>query len=149
MASIIRISDAVSIGVHAALCLGSDTRRNWSAQEIVARYHVSPAHLSKVLQTLVRAGIVVTERGPHGGARLKRPPESIPLLSIYEAIDGPMAMDACLLASDGCGTKCCSLGSKVAKFNDEIREAFASMTLADLVKLQAVPPRTVRLVKQA
>ena len=147
MASVIRISDAVSIGVHAALCLGSDTSRNWSAQEIVARYEVSPAHLSKVLQTLVRAGIVTTQRGPRGGAKLKLPPEKISLLSIYEAIDGPMTMDACLLASDGCGTKCCRLGPKLAKYNDEIREAFSSMTLADLVKLQPVPARPARRVK--
>jgi Rrf2 family protein len=148
MASIVRISDAVSIGVHAALCLGSDTRRNWSAQEIVSRYDVSPAHLSKVLQTMVRAGIVLTERGPRGGARLRQRPEEISLLSIYEAIDGPMAMEPCLLASDGCGTKCCSLGTKLARYNDEIREAFASMTLADLVKLQPVPNRPARTVKR-
>lgn len=147
MASIIRISDAVSIGVHAALCLASDTNRNWSAQEIVARYDVSPAHLSKVLQTLVRAGIVATERGPRGGAKLKLPPEKITLLSIYEAIDGPMKMEACLLAPVGCGSDCCRLGTKLAKYNDEIREAFSSMTLADLVKLQSVPARPARRVK--
>ena len=133
MASVIHISEAVSIGVHAALCLGSEPNRNWTAREIVARFHFSEAHLAKVMASLARAGLVTAVRGPHGGARLCRCPTEITLLEVYEAIDGPMTMDACLLAPDGCGSGCCQLGPRLAAFNQSIRELFASTRLADLV----------------
>ncbi|MEI8242771.1 MAG: Rrf2 family transcriptional regulator [bacterium] len=132
MASVIHISEAVSIGVHAALCLSSEPNRYWSAREIVARYHFSEAHLAKVMASLVRARIVTAVRGPRGGARLRRPPAEITLLEIFEAIDGPMTMDNCLLAPDGCGSLCCQLGPRLAAYNQSIRDFFASSRLADL-----------------
>ncbi len=132
MGSIIHISEAVTIGLHAAICLGSDPERNWSAREIVERFSFSEAHLAKVMAGLARAGIVRAERGRHGGARLSRAPENVTLLEIYEAIDGPMAMEDCLLAPDGCGSKCCQLGPKLAAHNEALRKVFATTTLADL-----------------
>ena len=139
MASVIHISEAVSIGVHAALCLSSDPTRYWSTSEIVSRFHVSEAHLAKVMAALVRAHLVTAVRGPHGGARLRRPPAEITLLEIYEAIDGPMTMDPCLLGAKGCGSPCCQLGPRLASFNQSIREIFASTHLADLARQFPAP----------
>lgn len=138
MASVIHISEAVSIGIHAAICLSADPARYWSSREIVARFHFSEAHLAKVMASLTRAGIVTAVRGPHGGARLRRPPAEISLLEVYEAIDGPMTMDFCLLAPDGCGALCCQLGPRLAGYNQSVREMFAITKLADLVR-QFVP----------
>jgi Rrf2 family protein len=118
--------------VHAVLCLSADPSRYWSAHEIVARFHFSEAHLAKVMASLARAGLVTAVRGPHGGARLRRAPTEITLLEVYEAIDGPMTMEPCLLAPDGCGSVCCQLGPKLAAYNQSIRELFASTRLADL-----------------
>jgi Rrf2 family protein len=132
MASVIHISDAVSIGVHAVLCLSSDPHRNWSTREIVNRYHFSEAHLAKVMACLARAGIVAAVRGPGGGARLRRPPSEVTILEVYEAIDGPMTMDTCLLAPAGCGSTCCQLGPRLSAFNDDIRQLFAKTSLSDL-----------------
>ena len=137
MSSIIHVSEAVSIGLHAAICLGSDPGRNWSAREIVERFSFSEAHLAKVMAGLARAGIVRAERGRHGGARLCRPPGKITLLEIYEAIDGPMTMADCLLAPAGCGSKCCQLGPQLAAHNDALRKMFAATTLADLAEQAA------------
>lgn len=132
MASAVHISDAVSIGVHAVLCLSADPNRNWSAREIVSRYRFSEAHLAKVMACLARAGIVTAVRGPGGGARLRRPPSEVTILEIYEAIDGPMTMDTCLLAPAGCGSTCCQLGPRLSAYNDAIRDLFATTRLSDL-----------------
>ncbi len=132
MASIVHISEAVSIGVHAVLCLSTDPNRYWSAREIVARYPFSEAHLAKVMAALSRAQLVTTVRGPNGGARLRRAPAEITLLEVYEAIDGPMTMDPCLLGAKGCGSLCCQLGPRLASHNQSLREMFASLRLADL-----------------
>ena len=52
-----------------------------------------PGHLLKILQQLVRAQILSSERGPAGGFLLRRPPSQITLLDIIEAIDGPICGD--------------------------------------------------------
>lgn len=134
MASAVHISEAVSIGLHAALCLSSDPQRYWSSREIAGRFRFSEAHLAKVMTSLIRAGLITTLRGPRGGARLRRSPAEITLLEVFEAIDGPMTMDACLLrAGEGCGSLSCRLGPRLVAFNRSIREFFASVRLADLV----------------
>ena len=132
MSSIVQVSEAVTIGVHAMLCLSMAPDRYWSAREIVARFHVSEAHLAKVMAALARAGIVTSVRGPHGGSRLSRPPGEVTLLQIYEAIDGPMTMPACLLSPRGCGSTCCQIGPALAAANQALRDRFASTTLADV-----------------
>jgi Rrf2 family protein len=133
MASIVHISEAVSIGMHAILCLGSAPERYWTTREILQRFSFSEAHLAKIMAALARAGLVQTVRGPRGGARLNRPPEQITLLEIYEAIDGPMTMAGCLLGDKGCGATCCQVGPKLAAFNQEIRDYLGSVRLSDLV----------------
>ena len=137
MGSVVHISEAASIGLHAAICLGSAPGRNWSAREIVEKFPFSEAHLAKVMAALARARIVRAVRGRHGGARLSRAPGKITLLEIYEAIDGPMTMEACLLAPEGCGSKCCRLGPQLAAHNEALRKLFAETTLADLANQAA------------
>lgn len=50
-------------------------------------------HLLKILQQLVRAQILSSERGPAGGFVLRKPANEITLLEIVEAIDGPISGD--------------------------------------------------------
>ena len=83
------------------------------------------------MAALTRARIVSAVRGPHGGSRLRRPPTEITLIEIYEAIDGPMTRESCLLGADGCGSTCCQLGPRLAAYNQDIRELFANTRLAD------------------
>jgi Rrf2 family protein len=50
-------------------------------------------YLGKTLKGLVRAGILLSSRGPTGGYRLARPAERITLLEVVEAVDGPVRGD--------------------------------------------------------
>jgi len=53
-------------------------------------------HLLKILQQLVRAQILSSERGPAGGFVLRKPASAISLLEIVEAIEGPITGDLLL-----------------------------------------------------
>src|SRR5512146_1804967 len=62
---------------------------------------VSPAFLSKVLQRLVKAGLLASRRGQHGGFELSRHVASISLLDVLDAFDSVPTLNACL-APGGC-----------------------------------------------
>jgi len=57
---------------------------------------IPSGHLLKILQQLVRAQVLSSERGPAGGFVLRRPPSEITLLEIVEAIEGPINGDLML-----------------------------------------------------
>jgi len=63
--------------------------------DIAARTGIPGPHLAKVVQSLVRAGLVETSRGRRGGVRLARPAEEIALREVIEAVQGPLRFLRC------------------------------------------------------
>ncbi|MEN3345935.1 MAG: hypothetical protein V7635_2511 [Arthrobacter sp.] len=56
----------------------------------LAEYYQLPgAYLNKQLQSLVRAGVLASISGPHGGFHLARRPENITVLDVVLALEGP------------------------------------------------------------
>ncbi len=97
--------------------------------------HVSQAHLAKVMQRLVRSGLVKSVRGPQGGFILVKDSNSITLLEVYEAIEGPFTPRECLfrkkVCEGGCGMK-----NLVEGVNGEVLRHFTETTVSDLVSSQ-------------
>ena len=55
---------------------------------IADSYDIPLEYLLKILQQLVRAQVIQSERGPHGGFRLRKSPAETTLLEIVEAVEG-------------------------------------------------------------
>ncbi len=72
-----------------------------SLSELATGVDVSPAFLSKVLQRLVRAGLLKSRRGKCGGFQLSRHVRSVSLFDVLDAFDSVPALNACL-APGGC-----------------------------------------------
>ena len=67
-----------------------------SATNIIAREKQIPnSFLAKIISQLSIAGLISTTRGAHGGVCLARPANSISVLDVIEAIDGPIRMNEC------------------------------------------------------
>jgi Rrf2 family protein len=73
-----------------------------SAAQVAAIQDISPTFLGKIVQVLGRAGILATRRGVGGGIALAVPPESITLLQVIEAVEGPLALNDCLASPPQC-----------------------------------------------
>ena len=58
--------------------------------------------LRKIFGMLAKHGIVEAQRGRHGGFHLARAPDQISLLEVIEAIEGPIALNVCLLRPESC-----------------------------------------------
>ena len=130
---ILNISEAASLGIHALAHLArSYGEAPVTTASIAAAYGVSEAHLSKVFQRLGKAGLVKSVRGPHGGFRLARAPGKITLREIYEALDGPLGRNHCLLGKPRCGRARCVLGSLLTDVHQRVSEHLAGTTLAEV-----------------
>jgi Rrf2 family protein len=58
--------------------------------------------LSKVLQSLTRARLVTSQRGPAGGFQISAPGRQASMREVIEAIDGPMNLNVCLGNNQAC-----------------------------------------------
>ncbi len=136
MVGALRISDAASLAMHAMAFMA--THRDQEpivVSQIASAIRVSETHLGKVLQRLARHGFLTSRRGPGGGYGLSRTFESLTLLDVYEAIDGPLASTGCLLGRPVCSAsgEGCILGDLIENVNEKVRQTLASTRLADIV----------------
>jgi FeS assembly SUF system regulator len=101
--------------------------------------------VQKLVSRLSRAGLIESSRGTGGGFRLSRPPAAISLADIVEAIEGPIALTACV---DGGRHDCaietgCQVKPHWNIVNGVVRDALANVSLANLAAAGA--PRAIPL----
>src|SRR5882757_10202766 len=70
-------------------------RGSSSAREIAELYDIPIELMAKVLQRLVRRGLLVSQQGTHGGYQLARVPAQVSVADVIQAIDGPVTVTAC------------------------------------------------------
>jgi FeS assembly SUF system regulator len=85
----------------------------------------------KLVGRLAAAGLVVSSRGTGGGFRLARHATEISLADIVEAVEGPIAMTACVEAGthDCCVEHSCRVKPHWDAVNDAMRGALAGVSL--------------------
>ena len=111
----------------------------------VAGAQAIPLHfLSKVLQELVKHDILGSVKGPKGGFFLKKSPESITLLNIVMAIDGPTLFERCGLGLRKCTDKTpCPVHFEYQAVRTNIKSLLGSKTLSQLNKEVAAGQATL------
>ncbi|WP_245606093.1 RrF2 family transcriptional regulator [Thermus amyloliquefaciens] len=123
-----------SYALHALLLLAEEP--GLGAAEIAKKLKAPPAFLAKVLSKLAKAGLVESRMGRAGGVWLRLPLEEISLLKVMESLSGPVALDLCATLGR-CPTEerrgFCYLKPTLVRMNQEIRKAFSSLTLKDLL----------------
>ena len=73
-----------------------------SAARVAEIQGISPAFLGKIVQSLARAGILSTRRGVGGGVSLAMPLETITMLRVIEAVEGPLCINDCVADPPRC-----------------------------------------------
>ena len=135
MSSILKISEAVALAIHACVIIANQKAESKTTTTSIARaLKASEAHLAKVMQRLSKAGIVDSVRGPGGGFVIKTKPEAIRLIDIYEAVDGVLKCSNCLFDHQSCDGKTCLLGNFIENINEQVKMFFETKTLANLIK---------------
>lgn len=90
---------AVRVMIHLA---GTPPGVRASRTELAGAAECPEQFLSKVLQSLTRAGLVVSHRGNTGGFELPRIHRNASLLEVVEAVEGPIRLNVCLTSDHAC-----------------------------------------------
>lgn len=115
--------------------LALDPEKLATIPAIAAAYGISENHLMKVVQQLVRDGIVESTRGKGGGIRLARSPEKIRLGEVVRSSEGSAPIVECLGDDPGacCIVPVCRLKGILVGAFGALYDALNAYTLADLV----------------
>ena len=103
--------------------------------------------LSKVLQALARAELISSWRGKSGGFAILPRGRKATMYDVIEAIDGPICLNACLIAGKSCARKLsCPAHPVWARAQRAMLEVLVN---ASIVELGAEATRNAHATPQA
>ena len=99
----IRLTKAGEYGLRAVRYLVENVDKSRiSIGDISENKKIPEPFLRKLFKPLVQQGIINSTRGVSGGVRLARDPKEITILEVVEALEGPLALNECLLEDSTC-----------------------------------------------
>jgi Rrf2 family protein len=129
-----QIPRRVDYGLRAVIYLaGQNPEKCCSIAEIAQQQGVPRKFLEKIIKDLMLKELIKSKRGSCGGYSLARSASEISFYDVIEAIEGPIAVNACMDSHLSCDQlpRCMMVGvwSEVQK---KITEVFTRTTIADL-----------------
>jgi FeS assembly SUF system regulator len=105
-----------------------------TAPQIARETGVPLPTVSKLLNALARDGLIASQRGASGGYALTRTADDINIAEIIQALEGPIALTACVdQSAEHCDVESlCPMRGNWNKVNEAIRTALGGVTLADM-----------------
>ena len=132
------------LAIYALIELATDPDRQVSVSEIGEKYRVSSHHLSKVMHTLGRAGLVESTRGVGGGYSFvgnARRTTLLEVISLFEDTSGD-----CKLADPSVATPVeWALFDVMCEIDDIAKATFGAITIATMIKQTKRPRKPARL----
>lgn len=114
------------------LALRSDAGSS-NAREIAEQFDIPVELLAKVLQRLVRTGLLTSHQGTRGGYVLARPALQISVADIIQAIDGPVAVTACATEAEACEQyDKCNIRDPLWRIKERILSALSTCSLHEM-----------------
>jgi Rrf2 family protein len=130
MSRIVQLSEAATIGLHSMVVIAR-AGELINVNSIAEQTGASRNHLAKVMQRLVKAGFVKSNRGPSGGFVLKKKAKDITVLQIYEAIEGKIETSGCPMDQQLCPFDKCLVGGIVKDVSEEFIKYLKKTSLQD------------------
>lgn len=104
-----------------------------NTKEIAKAYGIPTELLAKILQKLVKNGLLVSQHGAEGGYALARHPSTVTAFDVIRAIDGPLLITSCVTPKGACSqAPTCTVREPLSKVNEIITQALSSVTIASL-----------------
>jgi Rrf2 family nitric oxide-sensitive transcriptional repressor len=126
-------SQTVEYALRAVVHLADHSPLPRTTDQIAKATLVPKPYLSKVLQSLCRAGIVHSQRGIGGGMTLVKTPAQLTILEVINSVDPIERIKTCPLGLPAHGSRLCPLHYRVDQALGTVEAAFKSTTLAEVL----------------
>lgn len=140
------ISQTAEYALRAMVFLAMNQNNAQVTERIAAGTKVPASYLSKVLQSLSRAGLVKSRRGLGGGFSLAKAPEETTILEIINAVDPIKRIESCPLDLNSHGVVLCALHKRLDEAIQSVEQAFEKTTLEEIL---ARPTKSIPLCDSA
>lgn len=130
----IRMNKLTDYGVVLLTTFARDPGQGISARELSTRTGIPQPTVVKLLKTLLKAGLLVSQRGTKGGYALAKLPEEVPVSAVIEALEGPLAITECSMPGTCEHERRCVARPNWAAVNDVIQAALSRLTLAEMTR---------------
>ena len=130
----LKLSKRADYGLMAMKHLAEHPRQAaCSAKEVADAYNIPQELLAKVLQRLVKAGLLHSQHGTNGGYTLARDAEKITAYEVIRAIDGPLFITSCVTVRGDCTqSEHCTIKEPLRRVNESIEEVLRRITVAGM-----------------
>src|SRR5690349_20196852 len=117
-----------------------------SAKDVADAYGIPQEALAKILQRLVKAGLLHSQHGMNGGYTLARDPSMISAFEVIRAIDGPLFITSCITVRGECDqTNRCTIKEPLRRVNESIEQVLRHISISEMREEQDI--HAVELVR--
>jgi Rrf2 family protein len=107
--------------------------RSSSAKDVADSFGIPPEALAKILQKLVKAGLLQSQQGTNGGYRLARAAHTISAFEVIQAIDGPLFITSCVTTRGECDqSDRCNIREPLRKVNESIEAVLRRIKISHM-----------------
>ncbi len=104
-------------------------------KDLTTRLGVPYHFLGKIMQSLTRKGLLMSQKGASGGFALALPPQDITLFHIVESIDGVDFTKKCVIGFPECsGKNPCAVHHQWSGLRENIYEMLVRKNIAEMAK---------------
>ena len=127
------ISQTAQYALRAVVCLAMKGGAPMTTEAIAEMTKVSSEYLSKVMQALVRGGLVGSKPGKAGGFALRVPPERLTMQMVIDVIDVPPCGEEFSLDMQAYGNPLRPLYQKLQAINAQARKECSVVSIEELL----------------
>ncbi len=124
-------------GVHAMVLLAAEPDGLKTSEQIAERLAINPVVVRRIFSLLGRAGLLESQKGPHGGSKLARGAKQITLADIYQALDGGELLHAARRTGAQPAKVSAALKRAFARAEEAMRDELERTTLNQIAKKAA------------
>ena len=133
------VSQTVEYALRAIVTIAQQDGDPCTARRIAELTQVPAPYLSKLLQGLVRANLVISRRGVHGGFVLAKGVAEMTVWEVVNAVDPIRRIRRCPLELEAHDGTLCPLHRRLDQAMASVEESFRETSIADLL----APPGSV------
>lgn len=124
---------AIKAAIH--ICIESKNGSRLTIQEIAGEIESPEPFTAKILQQLVKQGIISSAKGPGGGFFIEPNSKPIYIMEIVEAIDGTRAFERCGLGLKECSEHHpCPIHNEFKNYSLRLKKLLETKTLQEMAK---------------